>query len=295
MTFNENTRTIASNNNINVSSGNVVEEPEQARKGSDFTAVYKTRLILISLFAFVVLYCIPLVVLGKLYKNEKDASNLSTSSPAHTPRAMTVWWVLFNNPENCLEAPPEDDDDDEIKCGPLDVFGSAFLEAQVAGTPDLSTIEINTDAGVAMLYATGGVTDENGNIRMQASIFKSSNTNLTLPYAMDPMGLGITLTNPNAEVHLIIRDHGTSVGDLAQTLADSDEYCDDPPFLWEGAKQDATGNICSDFQFVTFAAGEAGTKNFVVAATGEKAQKAKAHLFRQGDGLQAIIFTNVLE
>ena len=179
-------------------------------------------------------------------------------------------------------------------------FGSTFLKTQEDGAPDLSTIDINTDAGIAMLYATGGVTNEvSGEARLQASIYKSTDTNLNLPYEMDPMELGITLTNEptNVEVHLIIRDHGKLVEDdnIIQTLADSDVYCNDPPFLWEGFKQNVTGNICSDYQMVAFGPNEEGVKNLMFVNTGKEATQAKAHIFRRGDSLQTVVFTNVYE
>lgn len=265
---------------------------EQAVAETKKVKISKTALIFLSFVALLIVV-VPPAVLGKLYKDEKDKNDELSSSSAGdesgTKHAMTTWWVIFNNPENCIQSPADD-----VKCGPLDVFGSAFLESQQAGAPDLNTIVVNTDAGVAMLYATGGVTDENGDLRMQASIFKSTDI-LSLPYSMDPMALGLTLTNPAAEVHFILRDHGVSVGDISQTLADIDDYCDDPPFLWFGSKQEATGNICSDFQAVAFAEGEAGIKKLSFVASGKESTESEAHLYRHGDGLQAVIFTNVFE
>lgn len=288
----------------------IIEQQEQAtdagsekqerpiNNNSKSTKISKATLASIALVTIAGIVT-PAAILAKLYRDEKyknktlPCPTVATNEPFDnkdaSPHAMTTWWVIFNNPGNCTQAP-----DQEIKCGAVDVFGSAFLDTQEAGTPDLGTIQVNTAAGIGMLYATGGVTDDDGDIRMQASIFKSTDI-LSLPYAMDPMELGVTLFNPNAEVHLIIRDHGVSVGDVTQTLADVDDYCDDPPFLWSGPKQHTTGNVCSDFQAVAFAAGEAGMKKLTFVETGTESEESAAQLFRRGDGLQAIIVSNVFE
>jgi hypothetical protein len=60
-----------------------------------------------------------------------------------------------------------------------------------------------------MVYATGSISDDQGDLRLQASIFESPDSNLTLPYAMDPMEQGITLADAaNAEIHVSVRSHG---------------------------------------------------------------------------------------
>lgn len=213
------------------------------------------------------------ITFAVMYEQEKDSND---------EEAVTLWWVIFNKPENCLTNP-----EGAIKCGPVDAFGQAFLDTQAAGKPDLSKIEVNTASGFSMLYATATVTD--GPIRMQASIYKTPEF-LTLPINMDPMEQGVAFDNPEgAEVHAIVRKHGPYV-DVSQTLSDMDDYCSDPLFNLNGTKADEFGHICADFQSVAFAPGEQGIQPLMDAVTGEVVgESATAELFRFDDSLIILV------
>ena len=54
------------------------------------------------------------------------------------PSAVTVWWVIFNAPENCYGSP-----DPDANCTSLDVFGAAFLESIANGSPNPALIAPN--------------------------------------------------------------------------------------------------------------------------------------------------------
>ena len=89
--------------------------------------------------------------------------------------AVTLWWVIFNNPEACTFNPGGAE-----KCGTVDVFGQAFLDSMASGSPDPSLINPNTDAGLAVLYATGGVSNGRGKLDLVASIYRTPADGLTL-------------------------------------------------------------------------------------------------------------------
>ena len=157
--------------------------------------------------------------------------------------AVTLWWLFFNNPDGCITNPgaPE-------QCGEIDVFGEAYLDSVANGSPDPSLISPNPSAKLAVLYATGGTTDSRGRIRLVASAYRSApDVPLSLgPNVVDPLGLGKALENPNAEVHLVLRDHGRTVrgGVLAQITNFLEPFCSDPLLLYYSGP-----NTCKDVQF----------------------------------------------
>ena len=202
--------------------------------------------------------------------------------------AVTLWWVIFNNPDACVANPGGAE-----QCGSVDVFGAPFLESVANGTPDPSLIAPNTDAGLAVIYATGGVTSYSGYVRLTASIYRSAPGGLNLAGStiVDPMGLGRAFENPDAEIHLVVRDHGARVpgGVIEQTGSFLDPYCSDPNLLYF-----AGDNLCADRQFAVFGPGESGADdvwNFGNPNT--KQRGAKAILFRNGDMVQAVVRTRV--
>ena len=272
--------------NQNLGAEKTATRPPSIVMTTDSTKKNTTRLMAASLLA-IALLLISTITLGVLLADEKNNDDTTASSLDLPPQAVTLWWVIFNNPENCIQAP-----DADIKCGPLDAFGAEFLSTQALGEPDLSTIVVNTDSGFAMLYATGDVSDAEGEIRLQASIYKSPQ-NLSLPLNMDPMVQGVAFTDPDkAEVHAIVRTHGDYI-DFTQTLSDIDDYCVDPPFSYVGSKSGSTNNVCADFMTVAFAAGQEGSQALAFAETGESVSDGEARLFRTGDSLQILIETSV--
>lgn len=202
--------------------------------------------------------------------------------------AVTLWWLFFNNPDGCVSNPgaPE-------QCGEVDVFGEAYLDSVAMGSPDPSLISPNPNAKLAVIYATGGVTDARGTIRLTASAYRSAaDTPLSLgPNVVDPLGLGRALENPDAEVHLVLRDHGRKVrnGMIAQITNFLEPYCSDPLFLFY-----AGPNTCQDVQFAVFGPGESGEDSvFAFGRPPKRVRRASAYLFRNGDMIQAVVETRL--
>lgn len=203
------------------------------------------------------------------------------------PHAVTLWWVIFNNPDACLTAP-----DGIEKCGAADVFGQAYLDSVASEQPNPGLIAPNTDAGLAVIYATGGVTNaRTGRLRLAASIYRSDAAlDLSGSQVVDPLGLGTSYRSTGAEVHLIVRDHGRARRDglLTQITNFLEPYCSDPLLLFE-----AGDNLCADVQYAIFAQGEAGLDGVFSFANGMPVHGASAYLVRQGDMLQAVVETRV--
>ena len=102
-------------------------------------------------------------------------------------------------------------------------------------------------------------------------------------------------TNPDAEVHLVLRHHGAAVEEagFSQITNVLDPYCSDPLILYEGEK--ANGNICSDKQDVIVMAGESGELPVHEFGTGTPIEGARTIVNRRGNDLiQFILETHVV-
>ena len=200
---------------------------------------------------------------------------------------MTLWWVIFNYPDACTANPGAAE-----QCGSVDVFGQPYLDSVAVGDPNPALIQPNVDAGVSVLFATGGVTDNrNGKVRLVASIYKTPDPLMLMgDQTIDPMGLGVGLTSDAAEVHLVVRDHGRkrSDGVIAQVTNFLEPYCSDPRLLF-----DAGSNVCQDVHFAIFAPGEIGQDAVYRFADGQMHSGAAAYLFRQGDAVLAVVETAI--
>lgn len=203
------------------------------------------------------------------------------------PHAVTVWWVIFNEPDQCFGNP-----DESANCTALDVFGPAYLESRANGTPDPTLITPNLAARPAMIYATGGKTDNRGRVRLTASIFVSpAGEYLDLPPGVDPLGLGTAFESENAEIHLIVRDHGRAhPTDLVTQITNLvDPYCSDPNILYY-----AGPNVCHDEQFAVFGTGESGEDSVYAFADMSRAlPRARAVMLRGRDSVRVVIETRI--
>ncbi len=122
------------------------------------------------------------------YENGVIATLHTTNLPAND--VVTMWWVVFNEPQNCSDA-----------CGEDDIFMVDEEGELVIGQsgPQLNLDQIEA-AQIALLGATGTVVDEAGNAHFSAVLSKGDNPNLVF---------GPALLNPlTAEVHLVLRTHG---------------------------------------------------------------------------------------
>lgn len=101
----------------------------------------------------------------------------------------TIWWVIFNEPQNCYEA-----------CDLDDLFN-----------PD-GTMNINPDADIAILYGDGLLTDDAGAAAFSAVLFEGA------PLGEVVYGPGLVDAR-TAEVHIVVRSHGPLAADLSRAYA----------------------------------------------------------------------------
>lgn len=133
--------------------------------------------------------------------------------------AYTVWWIVFNNPDECGDA-----------CGGDDL-----------GTPAVEG---------SVLHATGRVADPLGNGRFTAFLPKGLVRLNRTETGRERHRLGPGLQNvTGAEIHLVIRFHGPAAGGaaLVEQLATFNGGCDNPE---DGG--DVDGDDCVDVQVVVF-------------------------------------------
>ena len=80
---------------------------------------------------------------ARLRGSEDDLQLRLKTAELEPDTAVTIWWVIFNNPENCAGYP-------ETECGLVD------LE--------------NPDVAAEITYATGGVVNRNGRLRVSGAL-----------------------------------------------------------------------------------------------------------------------------
>jgi hypothetical protein len=136
--------------------------------------------------------------------------------------AVTLWWVIFNKPENCSDG----------ECGPDDVFlmdanGQRLKDEQ--GKPQ-SNVAGRAAVQFSQLTGSGTIVDEDGRVKLLARLpVNDTNEAPAGPGLLDPMG---------AHVHLTIRTHGPATpGVLHEQLTTSWGGCP------EGWPKDPCGNV----------------------------------------------------
>lgn len=185
-------------------------------------------------------------------------------------QALTVWWVVFNHPEHCATSP----------CGEPDLF--------------------EPDVGGSVFYATGAVSDEDGNVTFVASAYETDpvrfadtdpNTAMLQLFGL-PAGPGL-LDSAQAEIHLVVRVHGPAAFDDAELLAEQlsvflDSACDDARLEPQGRP-----NECEDIQFAVFPPGESGVGTVHRFVDASIVEGASALLLREPGAVKFILETRV--
>ncbi|MBI2632012.1 hypothetical protein HYW75_03340 [Candidatus Pacearchaeota archaeon] len=151
-------------------------------------------ILLIAIFFISTVYATHLYNRSKVYSFENGkvirggnsilkTSHSGASIVLHTTKlipssAVTLWWVIFNHPENCTH--PEGN----FRCGPN----------------DLENLGGNSSIQSSVLYADGGIVRNNGDIDFQAFLpFNNTSGVLFGPGLINPTG---------ADIHLVVRNHG---------------------------------------------------------------------------------------
>lgn len=152
-----------------------------------------------------------------LWRGDNHVSMRLHTRQLDPEHAYTTWWVVFNNPEACVDDP----------CGMQD-----FLNPL-------------TDA--RLKWADGEVVGSNG-IATFASTLKTTDSGAEFSQ-------GQALTNPaGAEIHIVVRDHGESEKDSDQTTT-LNGGCSASSSVPGGSGSSLSGqNECEDEQFALFLA-----------------------------------------
>lgn len=146
--------------------------------------------------------------------------------------ALTMWWVVFNRPQNCSDGACGEDD-----IFNLDADGGFVLNDD--GSPPFNWDGIGASK-ISVNYADGHVIDDSGaaSFRGQLPIRDTSRAILGGPGLTDPMG---------AEIHLVLRSHGQAMsGKVDEMITTINGGCSDD---WPNAP-------CEDVQFAVFKAQE---------------------------------------
>jgi len=121
-----------------------------------------------------------------LVRNGDEVAMMLHTSDLTPGEALTVWWVIFNNPTACSDGICNSDD-----------------LPQNGGAPDVEA---------AMLYADGHVVDEDGKAHFTSRLSAGDASNA---YTFETDGLTDV---ENAEIHLVVRTHGPALLDDAELL-----------------------------------------------------------------------------
>ncbi len=147
--------------------------------------------------------------------------------PGHT---FTIWWVIFNSPDNCFDG----------LCGLDDVFlldanGQFSLDAD--GMP-IGNTPAREAAVISSLRATGNISNDKGDAYFRAHLPIGDITDDVVfgPGLLDPM---------KAEVHLILRSHGPIIQELLTEQLFT---------VWGGCPDPRDRSPCDDLQIAVFEA-----------------------------------------
>ena len=185
--------------------------------------------------------------------------------------AVSVWWVVFNNPAGCATSP----------CGESDIFA--------AGNPALADV----------VGSRGQVMAADGTAHIQTYLMEGEPSTSALPYFYENLDLGagqpIGLLDPiNAEIHLVLRSHGPVIEGLQEEMLTTYEGgC--TTNLDFGVMPQSQGE-CADLQFAVYVppSTPAFADDGTVLSFAALAEMGSSKLVRYGRSVQAEIRTTGL-
>ncbi len=141
--------------------------------------------------------------------------------------AVTMWWVVFNEPQNCSDG----------ECGENDVFNLDDKEDFILnddGSPPFN-MAIHEAAKISINYMDGHVIDEGGTATFngQLPVGDTSRANIG-PGLLDPM---------KAEIHLVVRSHQQAIPGQVDAMTYT---------INGGCAAEFPNPPCDDLQFAVF-------------------------------------------
>jgi len=152
---------------------------------------------------------------------------------------MTMWWVIFNNPEYCEHG------EGPVACGEGDLFDGPYGP---------------TGVEPSCVYADGSIVGGNGQARFNNWLRIGDTRDSCIDFFVEAVegleGQDYGLTNPQgAEVHLVVRSHGPLLpGQVPAQRGTFAGGCD--AFLPPGQGPELEPGECSDLQFALFPASD---------------------------------------
>ncbi len=116
---------------------------------------------------------------SKLVRNQNGVSLTLNTSELEPGSAETVWWIVFNNPEECVDG---------------------------CNGEDLSNEAVNGD----VIYAAGNVVGGNGTANFAAHLNEGDNDGSIFMGGFGFAGSGL-IDAETAEIHLVVRSHGQAI------------------------------------------------------------------------------------
>lgn len=211
-----------------------------------------------------------LLVLLCLSLNMSCTSTVTTKENAdlnnREPVAITLWWIIFNYPENCSDN----------SCGANDLV-------------DGPEIEDSEKVQASVVYGTGQLTDKNGNVTLVSHLYP---TDIDLGNygpahsngMLEPLGKGLQNVE-GAEIHLFINSSGPVI----------DEYVDEQLTTLSNASCDTQGgpNHCRYIQEAVHKPGKSTANVFVIGKPEQIIESASSTIYSDGIGLKVIVRTSI--
>lgn len=157
---------------------------------------------------------------SRLLRNDNALTFSINSSHFEAGTAVTVWMMIFNNPENCTDG----------ECGEDDIFDP---EARAA---------VKTDVVFA---GSGRVIQKSGKATFAGHRNDGDNSDSIVPILFDEEAYGL-INARKAEIHFVIRSHGPLIpGIIQEQISTFNAGCGGfPPELGTPGP-----NECEDIQF----------------------------------------------
>jgi len=186
---------------------------------------------------------------ARLSRYENGVTMAITTNDLTPGEAYTVWWVVFNAPENCSNGVCNEDDIFAVSEGgiPRDADGNILWDvwearrwSTEAGIPrdEAGNRVMNMDgiaaANISVQHASGTYTAD-GRLTVSASLAEGD-----VPGIVFGPGL---LDAQTAEIHLVVRTHGPAVDDVFA----------DQVSTFGGGCDPMDAYPCDDIQFAMFA------------------------------------------
>ncbi|MDJ0707380.1 MAG: hypothetical protein QNJ46_29250 [Leptolyngbyaceae cyanobacterium MO_188.B28] len=224
-------------------------------------------------FRNLVFTTLVLIILGLMGLPRIAAANDNNDPENDTIRSVvTLWWIVFNNPDACVEDGGE-------------------LSPTFCDGPDLNRPEVEP----AILYGTGQVTQRDGRVTLAAPLYRTPDSigdDFDPPDTVDPFDFNTGLKDPmGADVHLIVRSHGPVLpSELVDQLNSFNGGCRTE--IPQPNIPNRPGD-CADVNFSVHPPGSVESTSNVYTFDSKRVSGAASRLFRNEESVRVILTTTI--